>query len=74
MSRSTRRLVPGIIALLAAILGAGLSTGVASASPAGIVKSVQCPLGYELSPQNTQECVPSNNPYAGMGMPAGVGH
>jgi len=71
-SRSYRRLVPAVVALLAGILGAGLFTGTAEASPVGIVKAVQCPMGYQLNPQNTQQCVPSMNPYGGKGMPAGI--
>lgn len=72
MSSRYRRLISATVAVAAATLGAGVFGGVALASPSGIVKSVQCPMGYQLNPQNTQQCVPSTDPYGGGGVPAGT--
>lgn len=75
MSRSDRRLV-AVMSVLSTAAGFGAVAagvlGVTGGATTGLVKTVQCPTGYVLNPQNTQECVPAGNPFGGGGMPAGV--
>ena len=67
MLRSRRYVASGFVALTATLIGGGALAGTAVASPVTsaptIVKSVQCPNGYQLNPQNTQQCTPSSSPY-----------
>jgi hypothetical protein len=52
-----------ISAVAAIALGAaGLAT-ITSTSSALRYEASQCPPGYQLNPQNTQQCVPMYNPY-----------
>jgi hypothetical protein len=74
MSRSYRSLVSGVVALVVGLVGGVALTGAAAApvtSTVALFKSMQCPPGYILNPQNTQQCVPWNNPYGGTSVPPG---
>jgi hypothetical protein len=69
MSRSRRCLTSGLVALTVGLVGGVLLPATALASPvtsAGTVfKSVQCPNGYALNPQDTQQCTPKSSPTDG---------
>ena len=62
MSRSRRCLISGVAAIALGAAGAITLTG-ASTSTAPRFEASQCPPGYQLNPQNTQQCVPMYNPY-----------
>jgi hypothetical protein len=62
MSRSRRCLVSGVAAIALAAAGLATITGM-SMSTAPRYEASQCPPGYQLNPQNTQQCVPTYNPY-----------
>jgi hypothetical protein len=74
MSRSYRRRVAGVVALIVGLVGGVALTGTAAApvtSTVTMFKSVQCPWPYMLNPQNTQQCVPQNNPFGGTSVAPG---
>jgi hypothetical protein len=72
MSQLDRRPMAVVSALaVAGAVVAGM-LGVIGGTSTGLVKTVQCPSGYVLNPQNTQQCVPAADPFGGKGMPAGV--
>jgi hypothetical protein len=72
MPCSAQRTATGAFALLTLLAaGGGLLAAHPAPAPTGLVKSVQCPPGYELNPQNTQQCVPMGNPFGGSSVPPG---
>ncbi|WP_037080956.1 hypothetical protein [Pseudonocardia spinosispora] len=60
MSTVGRRTALGLVSLVVAVSGAVALGGTASAI--GVHKSTQCPSGYQLNPNNTQECTPVGSP------------
>jgi hypothetical protein len=52
------------VSLVAVALSAGvaLGAGVAAASSPARVKANSCPAGYQIDPQNSQQCLPQSPP------------
>ncbi|WP_156934760.1 hypothetical protein [Pseudonocardia spinosispora] len=68
MSRIRGCLVVGAVAASLGLVGTA-----AMATPAVSYQAAQCPPGYTLNPQNTQQCVPSDQTGMTPGAPSPYG-